>query len=355
LTIDLVRPTIHPVRAHVLVAIGAVVASARASAAPMADLVIIWAPGHDVTPIASAAREAGAAVLDRSPVSAPVRIAAVLQRGIEAFEALHVDEAWATLEQARELVDRNGSADLSPAQLSDLFLYRALVLIQHGDPSAAWDQLAIAVVADPTRALDPARFAPSVIDDIARARAVVLARPRATVTFDAPTGCTFVIDGATAESGSTWLVGPHWMSAACLDHATWGKRIDVIEPVSHFVVRPRGLKPPSETDVLVQARASGARAVVVVETHASVATVRTIGLDGRERDRRSASVEMGLEPAATIVGELLRPAPRRPWYQSRWVWAAGAAGLAAIVLVPLTVAIAGGGGAPDATIRGKLP
>ncbi|HEX4419933.1 MAG TPA: hypothetical protein VH165_18590, partial [Kofleriaceae bacterium] len=64
-------------------------------AAPAADVVVVWAPGANVAPVAEVARRAGAAVIDRSPTAnALPATAAILKRGIEAYDALRFDDAW---------------------------------------------------------------------------------------------------------------------------------------------------------------------------------------------------------------------------------------------------------------------
>ena len=75
-------------------AIGALLAAAAppAAGAPAADVVVVWAPDHDVAPLAAAAREAGAALIDRSPrAAAPESPDAAIRRGIESYDALQLD------------------------------------------------------------------------------------------------------------------------------------------------------------------------------------------------------------------------------------------------------------------------
>ena len=118
----------------------AAVVPSRTQAAPAADVVLVWAPGAKLAPIEDAARQAGAAVIDRSPAAIAVpNTASTLRRAIEAYDALRFDEAWETLDEARALADRTGAAGLSQTQLADLFLYRGLVKIQQGEMSAYWD------------------------------------------------------------------------------------------------------------------------------------------------------------------------------------------------------------------------
>ena len=55
----------------------------------------------------------------------------------------------------------------------------------------------------------------------------------------------------------------------------------------------------------------------------------TFLLDGRERDRKTVSIGNDLAPLADAVTTLLTPPPYRPWYRSKWTWAAGGAAIAA--------------------------
>jgi hypothetical protein len=309
-------------------------------AAPAADLVVVWAPGAKRAPIEEAARRAGAAVIDRSPAASAVpATASILKRGIDAYDALRFDEAWETLDEARALADRTGAAGLSQAQLADLFLYRGLVRIQQGELSAYWDELVTSVTIDPVRVLDPARFPPRVTTELARVHEALRDRKRATLAVDAPAGCSVLIDGAAASAVGTAqpLVGSHWVYVACADHAPWGTRVELTGD-QLVVARNAALAPPTDDEVLIQARTVGARAFVAVEIRSGVGTARLVGVDGRERDRRSVAVAGDLTALAAAVSDLLGPAPTSHWYESRWAWAAGAAALAAAVLIPVTAA-----------------
>ncbi|HEX7699821.1 MAG TPA: hypothetical protein VF403_03840, partial [Kofleriaceae bacterium] len=90
-----------------------------------------------------------------------------------------------------------------------------------------------------------------------------------------------------------------------------------------------------------------------VEVRASLATIRLVGIDGRERDRRSATVTRGdLTPVAAIVDEMLAPVivKHEAWYRSRWVWIGGAVLATAAIVIPATLLIAGQAGATSATV-----
>ena len=338
--------------------LAALTLAARAvEAAPAADVVVMWAPGGDLSPVAAAARAHGAAAIDRSPAPPPTaQTASLLARGIAAYDALHLDEARAVLDQARDVADRTGAAGLTTAQLADLFLYRGLVRAQQGDETSAWDELVTSISVDPTRELDPARFSPKIVDEFRRAKDTTLHdRPAADLQLDVPAGCTSFVDAAPSSGKAHLVTGPHWIRVTCPDRMPWGQRIDLTSVGVHLAPDPAPYAPPSDAELLVQARVAGARALVVVEVHGQIATARLIGLDGRERDRRTIAIAGGdLRPLGAVVGELLTPqAVAHHWYRSRWAWAAGAAVLAAAVLVPITAAIASQ--APATTMTVRLP
>jgi hypothetical protein len=325
-------------RLFVLVTVATAAVPRGASSAPAADLVVVWAPAHDVRPVAAAARDAGAAIVDRSPTPpAPAAIPVLLKRGIEGYDKLRYADAWQALEEAREAVDRTGAEGLTAAQLSDLFLYRGLIRTQRADPTA-FDELATAIVIDPNRALDAARFAPDVIENVERARTAVSGRPRATLTVDAPVGCTITVDGSTAEPAAPRVAGTHWVRVVCPAHAPWATRVDVIAPATAVVARPVRFAAPTDAELLIQARTAGATKLVAAEVRGDVATARLIGIDGREIDRRTVAIRGGLEPLADAVRALLRPPAKRHWYQSRWAWAGAAAFIAAAIAIPITAA-----------------
>src|SRR5262249_53347639 len=147
--------------------------AAPVAAAPAADLVVLWAPGQRTKPVEMAARAAGAAVIDRSPAAAAASSnAQTLRTAIEAFDRGELDDALKTLHQIR--LDVDGAEGLSRAQLSDVFLFRALVKTQQGDTNAAWEELVVASAIDPTRELDPGRFPPAVRTEFERARTTVM-------------------------------------------------------------------------------------------------------------------------------------------------------------------------------------
>jgi hypothetical protein len=309
-----------------------------AYAAPAADIVVVWAPGRDASPIAKAALARGAAMIDRSPASAePPSIDATIQRGIDAYDSLKLDAAWFAFEEARAQLDASGGARVTNTRLSDLFVYRSLVRAQQANSDAAWEEIVEATVVAPSRVFDPGRFPPRVLADLDRAR-TASAATRVTVTFDAPAECQLMIDGVSATARDvTLLRGAHWVHTRCPNSAPWGKRVDVSEGTTRVQITPQALAPPSEADLLVQARTAGTRGMIVVEARGNIAVVRTLGVDGKERDRRTVTLDASLAAAVPVVDAMLAPRPERHWYDSKWAWAAGGAVAFAAILIPTII------------------
>jgi hypothetical protein len=328
----------------------------RVEAAPSADLVVVWAPGMRTAPVVAAARGAGAAVIDQSPKPEGAgQTSQLVQQGLDAFERLEFDEAWQLLDTARSEIDRTGAAGITQAQLSDVFLYRGLIKTQQGDANAAWEELVSANTVDPTRELDPGRFPPKIRAEFERAQATVKNKGRAKLTVSVPQGCRVFVDAVSTVGDATLIVGRHWVRVTCPDRQSEGRKVELVGGDVTLPLNPPQLLPPTDTDLLVQARTSGARAFVVAEVRGNVATARLVGLDGRERDRKTVSIGSDLSPLADAVTALLTPPEKRPWYRSRWTWAAGGAALAAAIAIPLTLVLTQDSGTPDTKYTLQFP
>ncbi len=335
--------------------VAAALVPATALARPKADLVIAWVPGHKLGPVEAVARDAGAAVIDRSPTPRPrLDTAASLKRGIAAYDALQLEDAARLLGEVKAEIDRTGAAELTETDLSDLFLYRALMAMQQGDETATWDELVAAVTVAPARVLDPARFPPRVAAKLESVRAKLDVHPKATLLVDVPAGCTAAIDGVTVATPQPRLVGTHWVAVTCATHLPWGTRVELGANTT-VVARNEKIAPPTSDEMLIQARTAGARAFVVVELTGELGVVRLVSADGRERDRRTVTVRGDLAPMAEAVRVMLAPAPTEHWYESRWVWAAGAALIAAAILVPVTAAAASDTTQTTFSVKDALP
>lgn len=291
-----------------------------ARADPAADLVVVWAPDRDRAPLAEASRAAGVALIDRTPdLSTAAPPGPALRRGIDAYEALRLDEAWAILSELRTTIDRAGGRGLDAGALSDLALYRGLVLLQREEPAAAWDELVAALTVAPARTFDPARFGPRALDELERARKAALARPRVALAVTVPAGCALIVDGVAAGDGAPLLAGSHWVHATCADGGRWGARVELAD-ATPLVIAPTRPSPPTDDELLIQARAAGARAVVTVVTGGELATLRLLDAGGRERARRTVALADGDPAIAATLAHLLRPAAAAPSSRrTRWL------------------------------------
>ena len=294
-------------------------------------------------------------MIDTSPhPTATAQTAERVRAAIAAYNALQLQQAKDSLDRVRAEIDANGAAGLSPALLSDVFVYRGLARQKLGDDSGGFDDLVIAATLDPTRELDTLTFEPSAKKAFDRAKELVLERKTAKLTLEIPAGCTATLDAAPYTGTVTKILGHHWARVTCADREPQGVHTELISDTT-LPIQPPPYLPPSDSEILVQARTASARSVVVVEVHGNVGTARLVGLDGRERDRRTVTLAGDLGPLADAVGALLAPPPVHHWYHSKWAWVAGGAAAAAIILVPITAAIAGANGSPTATVKAGVP
>src|SRR3569623_3551410 len=115
---------------------------------------------------------------------------------IAAYNALDLQQAKDTLDAVRSEIDANGAAGLSPALLSDLFVYRGLARQKLGDDSGSFDDLVIAATIDPTRERDTLTFEPSAKKAFDRAKELVVPRKTVRLTVQPPAGCSVAVDEA---------------------------------------------------------------------------------------------------------------------------------------------------------------
>ncbi|MEM9488910.1 MAG: hypothetical protein AAGC55_07180, partial [Myxococcota bacterium] len=294
--------------------------------------------------------------------------AAELSRGIEAFRAFDLERALGHLSTGLREAAATGAAGLSPSELSDLHIHRALVFSQRGDAARAWDDFIAAATVDPTRKLDPVRFAPSVVQTLSRAVKAVTEAPVARLSVAAKTGCRVTIDGYRATVGETRTLphGPHYIRVACADHEPYGGRVLIQQSELRLQPVLRVYDPPGDGDLARMARERGSSDLIIARVLRSEALAPTLivrRLDaaaGAERDRATvvlaqsaaragqaatAAVERILaarEAARRAQATVARPsapsespARSQAWYRKPWVWGLAGAALTAVVLAPL--------------------
>ena len=162
-------------------------------------------------------------MIDRSPhPTATAQTAEKLRAAIAEYNALELQKAKDALDAVRGEIDANGAAGLSPALLSDLFVYRGLASAKLGDESGSLDDLVAAARVDPTRALDPVAFTPKVAP---RSSVQGGGRPRRPVklTVQAP-GLRRQRRRGLAPGAVELAVGPHWIRVTCPDRGRSASR-----------------------------------------------------------------------------------------------------------------------------------
>ena len=302
------------------------------------------------------ARRRGTTLLDLSP-RAPAAPTAPesLRRAGEAYRDFRYDAALKLLETAMAEAARTGAAGLSPAELSDLFIDRALVFTQRGDTARAWEDFTTAATLAPTRKLDPVRFSPRVIETFDRAVAAVTADPPVPLAIDAPAACAVFVDGRPTGDQRTVQVrrGEHYARVECPDRPAWGDR--VIAQPDGAPVRP-ALPPQARPDrkaALERERRRGARtaiwAVVAATSDHPTLSMELVDLS-RGKTLATVFARIGAQSAAEIataadklIDRIVAPpkpvvvaGPKR-WYERPWVWGVGGMLAALAIILPLTL------------------
>jgi hypothetical protein len=316
------------------------------------------------------ARRHGTALVDLSPKSeAPPAAPRLLVRGIEAYHAIQYDAALAHLDAALSEARVSGGAGLGPSELSDLLLYRALVLTERGDAARAWDDFVRAAVLDPTRQLDPVRYAPRVIETFGRAGVGVAAKPSATVAIEGADACAVTLDGLVWQPGESRRVvyGEHFLRVVCPGHEVHGATRLFDQPEQRVRPALRRHRAVTATTAVKEARRRAVRTALfaVVTTAPTLVTLHVLGVaSGRERARVTISVGDAGEgvaavsqAAARLIADVVASrtvAGATPWYAKPWVWGLGGAALATIILAPLAFD-AGGSSGFDVELGGAVP
>jgi DNA-directed RNA polymerase subunit K/omega len=343
-------------------------AAAPASQPARAAIVpVLWSAPDAPKPAVAAVRRAleaaapGRTLLDLSPAAEPPATAAErLRAGIVLYDRLRQDEARAALDEAAADATARGAAGLTPAELSDVYLYRALCAHVRGDATRAWDDFVRAAVVAPGRVLDPARFPPKAVAMMRRAKDEVAAAPRGTLSVVAPGGARVFVDAADAGVAPAQVpalpYGQHLVRVEHPGHATWVGVVHMAATAQRLEPPLRRLQPPDDLAVAAAARDRGAShallAVVTGHDGGARLEVRLVDQAGQrpfaERTRAAdaatalaRAVATVREPGPAVTGPAVppaRPRPPTPWYQRAWVWAVvGAVVVSASVAIPLAV------------------
>ncbi len=356
--------------------------SARADAVDSSAIVVFYAAPDAAGAAAArdelsrAARARGAPLVDLSPAAPPPSGASLhLARAHEAYHDFRYADALAELAAGLAEAEKTGADGLSASELSDFFLYRALILSEQGNGPGAWEEFLHAAAVDPTRKLDPVRFPPRISEEYARAAAAA-AGSIAQIVVDAPAACEPRIDGRTIAVGDKVSVpaGDHFLRVTCPGKLPSGQRLVLREGSQTIAPALREPDRPTLDRALAIARRRGAARVVWADLEGAATESSTLLLvaadvaTGKETRRRLIALEDGGEPAIDSAMDALlptlgaadpsqgvaraQPAPRR-WYESPWLW--GGIGLAVGAAIVLPFALDSGEGGFKVELGGALP
>lgn len=330
-----------------------------------APILLLYAPTDLSAPIAAGlsdvVRRDGGAFVDLSPKKeASPTSSSELQQAVAAYQDFDYGRAMGHLRAAIEEAEGRGGQGLSHSELSDLFIYRALVRNAQGDTGAAWEDFVQAAVLDPTRHLDAVRFSPSVAASFERARVQVSESPMARLRVAVAPECEVLLDARPLQPGSDLELrrGRHFLHVSCAGYQRHASL--VLVDGSEMEVKPalQAVQMPERSALTEMARARGFRhlvwAHIAVQGSASpTAILELLRVDGSEVARTSialgtpANNRAAVQVAVTRLLDKLAPTPvivtgptkvaPTPWYRQPWLWAGAGVAVTAAVLLPFAL------------------
>lgn len=302
----------------------------------------------------------GGALVDLSPKPPkPLVGAQELRHAVAAYQAFDYGKALSHLSVAMAELGHRGGAGLSTSELSDLFIYRALVRHAQADTAAAWDDFVRAATIDPTRHLDAARFSPSVVASFERARVKVHETEPTALTINTEvTNCDLVLDGRSVagETAVAVRTGEHYLRVRCLGYVEYGQQVFVQGKVMSFKPPLHATEVPDHQTAIALANKRGfehviwvrvtggdndSTAVFVLYDSSGESLART-GATLRDvraaRDASEVAVSRLLDKLAPVIPiSMVAPVPEEPWYKNRWLWAAAGVAATTAVLLPFAL------------------
>ncbi|MGZ3439310.1 MAG: hypothetical protein ACXVDD_07330 [Polyangia bacterium] len=343
--------------------IASTAAPARA-AATGGTVAVWWQPPGEVPPaararaaFAAAAAERGAPLIDAvEPARHEPPLAPALDAALADYAAFRFSEALAKLDELARLADARGGGELDQRRLSEIYLYRGLARLEVGPAEAAWDDLVRAARLDPTRVIDPARFAPRVVAAYRRAVAEASQLPRAELELVVPEGAVVRFDGRVLAGGGTVAVGPHLVTVAAEGYEPWSGVVAVDGAHERFQPSLRRQEPPDADRLLALTRDRAPARILAGAVVRVGAGWRFVARELTPADGKivSGSADLAEGPVAIAVERVvarLMPAEApsaaaKPLYRRWWVWAA-AGGVAAALAVVIPISVVYGTSSPQ--------
>ena len=296
----------------------------------------------------SLARRRGASALREVPGQLAAGTGATrLQHAVATYQALKLDAALAELDALEREIAPSGGGGLGQGELVDLHAYRAAARIARGDDAAAWDDLLAVARLAPGRPLDPARFAPRLID-AARRAAQSVGAPVHLASSTAPDDALVILDGQLVGRGhvaASAAPGAHLVRAERSGFRAAGQVVEVTPSGGDAHLTLSAEVAPSPAELARRAALSGATEVLAawVERRDGSAEIALERLDTKTSRRLGrAAVPDNQQLTATALASAVDglivsvdaqgPAtPRIRWWRRPLTWGL-AGGVAAIAL-----------------------
>ncbi len=303
-------------------------------------------------------REGGAFVDLRDAAPEPPVAAAELARAVAAYQAFDYGRAMGHLQGAFDDAEKTGALGLSPEELCDLFIVRAMVRHGQGDAAAAWQDFVSAATIEPSRHLDAVRYSPSNVASFERARELVSQGSLTELTISSNAECSVFVDARKVASDQAQRLpdGVHFVRVECPGSPAHVEQVKLTGGQRELQVRPTPVPAPTRTSLLALATERGFQNLIwthIVESpgapptaifellHADGSKVAStsIAIGEATETRRTALLALSrlldaLQPAPIEVVPVTRPTP---WYRKPWFWASVGAAASAAVILPFAL------------------
>lgn len=293
-------------------------------------------------------RRRGAAALRETPgrVGGEAPLSARLAHALELSRALDFKGALAAFDEVEREVVARGGGTLSGGELVDLYAYRGAAHAAVGDEADSWNDLVQSAALAPGRPLDPARFAPRLVEAARRAREALGPSATLSVTVE-PGDAVVVVDGQLYGRGHVEVARPpgrHFVRVERPGFVASGRVVELAGGTRALRVTLTAARAPTPDEVarrgaLAEAQhtvgawiAGGARAtltLVYVDGAGASLGTRALAVDEQLTSGALAAAVEALVGGGSDGPRAGSPPP--PWYRRRLVWGV-VGGVAAVAL-----------------------
>ena len=259
-------------------------------------------------------------VIDIEPPPPP-QTASAVKAGVQLVQKLSFDEARKQLDAAAEQAAKTGGAGMTTADLSDLYLGRAMAIaradwkpdrsVDEATRVRAYEDYVRAATVTPNRALHPNDYPPQALEDWAKAVAEVKQRPQGILTISGSSVALISFDGQaplSARGGVTFKApyGEHFVAVEEAGRMPWGSSVLVNAPTSDVPIPGRAALSLDDAVAAAHARRMGGKFALVAELRLgdgpAELQLRLVDITGIRHDATVVplSTEAGAVEAATM-------------------------------------------------------